>query len=243
MNQKETTLAIGTLDACIDAAASPEVMLALDGLRRTLLDLWRRDGCRRVDAQALLAELEPLPALCREAAPQPTLPMRLCQAMFLLCAPSLEAGRPLGPQCRQLAWGIRRFRQWTRELATPLLPEDAQLRREALAFQASRQEMLEEAFTHFLALYKASLAEAASQKRGARQREIRHHWESLPLADVADAATVSRARLDGAKEKLSELAAEIFPAEVLISVKEAPTGRKQTARQPELTGKAPLEET
>ncbi len=243
MNKKETLLAVGILDACIDTAFCPEVMLALDDLRRTLLDLWQRGQCRNMDAQALLGELEPLPALCREAEMHPTLPLRLCQVMFILCAPRLEAGRVLAPQCREQAWKIRRFRQWTRRLASLLVQDDAKLREEVLAFQASRLEMLDEAFAHFLALYRGSIAEAAAQRRGARQREIQRHWEALPLADVSDAATVSRIRMEGAKEKLSELAAEISPAEVFMKVKEAPMGRAQTLCGEELAGKAPLEET
>lgn len=229
MNKKEAIAATGILDACIDTVASPEALLALNFLRRTLLDGWQRDICQGTDGQALLEALKPLPTLCGEMA---ALPMGLCQILYVLCAPKLEPGREPARQCREQAWKIRRLRQWTRELSALLVPYDAQSRQEALALQAGRLEMMADVFSHFLVLYRGSIAEAVSKRRRARQQVIQRSWEAIPLREVSDAAIVSRARLEGAKEKLSEFAAEISAAEVLIPMTEdSPTRTRATGGQ------------
>lgn len=243
MNKKETTLAINLLDACIDTTASPEVMLALNSLRQTLMALWQRGDCQGMDAQALIRELEPLPVLCRRSALPPTLPDRLCQVMFLMCSPRMGADVGSAAQCREQAANIRRFRQWMQECAAPLLQVDDHVRREVQAFQSGRLEMLEEAFANSLALFRGRIAQAASKRRVERQWEIQRYWEAVPLADVTDAATVSHARLNQAKEKLSDFAAEISATDVLIHVTEDFQTPAEGAREREHPAREAEDET
>ncbi len=230
MNKKETMLIISILDECIDTAARPEVMLVLDVLRRTLMEIWQRGSCQYIDVQELLKELDSLPALCQETEQNPVLPMRLCQTMFILCAPEMERGQNLARQCREQAWKVRRFQQWIQDISALLVSYDARLRQEIMGFQTNNLEMLSDTFTHFLTLYKGCLAEAASKKRRARQQEIQKHWETISLEDVANAAIQSRTKMEKTKEKLSEFAAEIAASDVLIPVKELSPHYTDSAR-------------
>ena len=223
MNQKEALAAIGILDACIDTVENPELLPALNFLRRTLLDGWQRGICQGTDGQDLLEALKPLPALCGKPA---ALPMGLCQILYVLCAPGMNFRREPALQCREQAWKIRRLRQWTRELSALPAPDDARL--EIRQLQAGRLEMMADVFTHFLALYRGSIAGAVSKRRRVRRQVAQRYWEAISLEEVSDAAIGSRARLESAKEKLSEFAAEISAAEVLIPVTEDSTPRART---------------
>ncbi len=229
MNKKEALAATGILDTCIDTVARPEVLLALNFLRRTLLDCWQRGMCSGIDGQALLDALKILPALCTE---KEALPMGMSQILFILCAP--ETGTRWEPalRCREHAWKIRRLRQWTRELPALLAPYDEHIRQELLELQSGKLEIMSNVFTHFLALYRGNIIEAACKRRKARQHEIQRYWEAIPLEEVSDAAIGSRTRLESVNEKLSEFAAEISATETFIPVTEdSPTRTRVTGGQ------------
>ena len=222
MNKKETIQSLELLDQCIDSVKQPEVLLALDDLRSRLMQLWEEAGCRLVDAAELLPVMTCLPGLCTEEEKHPSLPMKLCQVMFILCAPSIEGEQEMGRQCRAQAEKIRRLRQWRQNMAEVLVHYDEAIRQETEMLQAEQLAMMEEVYQRCLSIYRASLAETAAKLRSERMQVISRYRDALPLEEVADTAAQSRTISEMTKEKFSEFAADISASDALVQMTELP---------------------
>ncbi len=222
MNKKETIRALELLDECIDGVIWPEVLLALDSLRRCLMQLWQENGCRMVDASVLLQELSCLRQMCTAAERHPALPTQLCQAMFALYAPAIETEQDIGRQCRNQAERIRSLRRWQQRMSAVLDCYDDETRRETDLLQSEWLMTLEEVYHRCLMIYRSRLAEQAAKLRSARLETICRYRESLLLKDIADAAVQTQTTKEMTDEKIFEFAANISVPGGLLKTTELP---------------------
>lgn len=223
MNRKQTAQVLALLDAGIDQAGHPAVMLALDALRRSLLAAWQEDICPGAEAEPLIEALSALPALCREGC-DPALPVKLTQAAFLLCAPEVNPAWDYIPQCRQQAARIRCLRGWKEPLADLLAHYDEEITREAEQLLELQLTMMTEVFAQLLTMARGQMAVRAARHRAKRLEEIAGIRETLSLKDVSDAQEDARTACEMTNEKFSEFAAEIAASAALLQVKEPTPG-------------------
>ena len=219
MNRRETLQALQLLDECIDHAGNPAVMLAMDALRRELLQLWQQGLCRCMDGAALIALIAPLPDLCR-AEMHPALPMRMSQIALGLYSPEVNPAKEPLAQCREHAEKIRSLRRWQERLAELLALYDEEIRREVQQLAVRQMDMMSDVFVQLLTMAQGCMAAEAARHRAERLKEIAVVRDGLCLEDVAQAQTDAETVRMMTQEKFSEFSAEIASAPVLLQVKE-----------------------
>lgn len=218
MNRKETLQALTLLDECIDRASQPEVMLALDALRRRILSSWQKNHCSAAQAEPLLRALDTLVPALREERP-PTLPMQLNLAAFALYPPATAPAQDPIAQCHEQADHIRSLRGWQDELNRLLTQDDEETIAETHRLLDMQLTMMTEVFTQLLAMARSQSAARTARRRARQLEELAAIRESLCPADLISAQAEARTVALMNDEKFSSFTADITAPPVLLQVK------------------------
>ena len=189
MNRQETLQVLQLLDECIDHAEHMSVMLALDSLRRALLQFWQQGLCQRIDGARLLAEIGPLPSMCR-AELHPALPMQMSQTVFCLYSPEADPVREPLDQCRDHAEKLRSLYRWQAAAEGLLALYDEEVRQDAQQLMAHQMDMMSDVFVQLLTITRSCMAAKAAQHRVDRLKEIVAIRDSLCLEEEIGRAHV-----------------------------------------------------
>lgn len=200
MTVKELHQILDRLDSCMDQADHPEVLLALNFIRRGILKCWQANQCCTIDMPALVAELVSLSLLCMKGTWHPALPLALCRVILRLCTPVFTSKEAIREDCWRHADLIRLLRAWLPVLEAVLIHYDAPVKDETHQLMQHESEMLDEVFAQGITLYRRRVKELTLQRRQTQAARLAFYRQAMDLPALVDQVTV----ITYTREKMEE---------------------------------------
>ena len=169
MKKENALQALHMLDALLDEAASGQEMELLQAVKKTLLTMWRKHMCRRVNDSAFLSAVK---SLDNENCSGIHQCERLTHIMLLLCEANIPVRCDAAKECFRLADQARFLQHW-KHLLSMLCPEDPERKDDLLRRVVEHQKLLEDTFARMVTMKK--------QEDMRRLSVLRHEWRQQLL--------------------------------------------------------------